>query len=414
MKEVTIIGSGVIGLCTAYYLNQQGAFVTILDQNNAEDENCSVGNAGLIVPSHFIPLAAPGVITKGLKWMLNPTSPFYIKPRFNKDLIQWVWQFYKHSTAEHVLKSGQLLHDINRLSKELYEEIDGAGHFKFEFERNGLMMLYNTDKAGEEELEIAHKAKSLGIKVESLTAHKVLEIQEIPLNVKGGVYYPDDAQLNPNVFMKKMKAHLKSKGVGFKWNTKVIGVVEEKNKIQKIKTNQGDLKVDNLVIATGSWTSELATSLRLKIPIQAGKGYSFNINQGKENLKVPSVLCEAKIAVTPFGQDLRFAGTMGIQGMSLKKNNRRIDSIKKAIPKYFSSINMDAVNASEAWAGLRPCSPDGLPFIGKGKQDNTFIATGHAMMGMSLGPITGKLLTEMITDQKQSLNIDKLSPLRYS
>ncbi len=129
---------------------------------------------------------------------------------------------------------------------------------------------------------------------------------------------------------------------------------------------------------------------------------------------MPSVLCEAKIAVTPFGQDLRFAGTMGIQGLSLKKNNRRIDSIKKAIPKYFSSINMDAVNASEAWAGLRPCSPDGLPFIGKGKQDNTFIATGHAMMGMSLGPITGKLLTEMITDQKQSLNIDKLSPLRYS
>ncbi|MFT5820893.1 MAG: D-amino-acid dehydrogenase [Crocinitomix sp.] len=414
MQKVTIIGAGVIGLCAAYYLSQKGVAVTIIDQGKQEEANCSFGNAGMIVPSHFVPLAAPGVIKKGLKWMLNPTSPFYIKPKLDIALMNWLWQFYKHATIDHVERSAQLLHDLNRISNELYAEINRANLFDFDYKRKGLMMLYNSDKCGQEELELAQKAKSMGIMVETLTSQKVNEIQQTRLNVKGGIYFPGDAQLNPNEFMLNMRVHLLSLGVEFKWETKVQGLLLENNKVQKLHTNRGDFHVDKLLISTGSRTPKLAKLLRIKLPIQAGKGYSFNINSAKIKLVVPSVLCEAKIAVTSFGSETRFAGTMGFEGLSLKKNQRRIEGIKKAIPNYFSSIGVDQIDTRNAWVGLRPCSPDGLPFIGKCLHDNVLIATGHAMMGMSLGPITGKIITEMFTDQQLTMDIEQLSPLRFS
>ncbi|NOQ72453.1 MAG: FAD-dependent oxidoreductase [Crocinitomix sp.] len=414
MQKVTIIGAGVIGLCAAYYLNQKGFAVTIIDQGKEQEANCSFGNAGMIVPSHFVPLAAPGIITKGLKWMINPTSPFYIKPKLDLALMNWLWQFYKHATADHVEKSSQLLHDLNRISNELYSEINHANLFDFDYERKGLMMLYNSDKCGQEELELAQKAKSMGIKVETLTPQRINEIQQTKLNVKGGIFFPGDAHLNPNKFMQNMRSYLLNLGVEFKWETRVEGLSIEKNKVQNLNTNRGEFRVDKLLIATGSWTPKLAKVLRLKLPIQAGKGYSFNMNSEIASLVVPSVLCEAKVAVTPLGNETRFAGTMGIEGLSLKKNTRRILAIKKAIPNYFSSVQEDQIDVGNTWVGLRPCSPDGLPFIGKCLQDNVLVAAGHAMMGMSLGPITGKIISEMLTEEKLTIGVEQLSPLRYS
>jgi D-amino-acid dehydrogenase len=414
MKEVTIIGSGIIGVCAAYYLNQAGVAVRIIDQIKEDDENCSFGNAGMIVPSHFVPLSAPGIIKKGLKWMLNSNSPFYVKPKFNGELLKWIWQFQKHATEAHVENSSRLLHDLNRISNDLYDEINKAKLFEFEYERKGLMMLYQSDKCGHEELKLAEKAKSFGMKVEHLTAEKVNNVQQTNLRVKGGVLYPEDGQLNPNVFMRGMRNYLKTVGVQFNWETAVQEITVEKNEVRSLKTNKGNFEIDHLIVATGSWTPKLTGALGMNIPIQAGKGYYFNIDRGASKLTIPSILCEAKVAVTPFADKIRYAGTLGIEGLSLEKNEKRIAAFKNSIPNFFPDTDVDQIKRSVAHAGLRPCSPDGLPFIGRARQENVIIAAGHAMMGMSLGPITGKLVTEIYTDTKTTLQIDQLSPARYS
>lgn len=416
MKNITIIGSGVIGVCTAYYLNKKGHSVTVVDRKTMNDfENCSYGNAGMIVPSHFIPLAAPGVITKGLKWMLDASSPFYIKPRVNRDLLSWIWQFYRHSTPNHVKESSEILHQLNQLSKELYAEIHSTGIFDFDYRSSGLLMLYKSLACEREEVEMAKKASDLGIEVDVLSQNQVADMQGVEMDVRGGILFPGDAQLNPVDFMIKLQTYLRTQGVKFMYETDIQEIRIAENKVTELLTNKGEVfDVDELVMATGAWSGEMAKKLNLKLPMQGGKGYSFNVDNPEQSIKVQSILCEAKVAVTPFKESIRFAGTMEINGLSLGQNKRRIQAIEKSIPNYLPSFNMKQVDLSDTWAGLRPCSPDGLPYIGKAKQDNVWIASGHAMMGMSMGPISGKLMSQLIDQEKTLLAVDQLSPLRYA
>lgn len=415
MREVTIIGSGVVGLSCAYYLMKEGCSVRVIDQNEkSELDNCSFGNAGMIVPSHFTPLAAPGVITKGLKWMFDKSSPFYIKPRLRQDLLNWLWKFYRHSTEKHVSNSAQLLHELNAQSKVLYQQIHNEEGFDFELKEKGLMMLFKTEKCAREERELAEKAMEVGIEATYLNAEEANQMQGANLDVLGAVLFSGDAHLNPNLFMKNMQAFLEKSGVQFEYGIRVEGFRSRGGKVEKIKTNDCEFYTSDLVIASGAWSGELVKSLGLKLPLQGGKGYSFNVHQPEVNLEIPSIFCEAKVAVTPFDQRIRFAGTMEIEGLTLQKNENRIGSIKNSIQHYLPDFNMAQIDTSQAWAGLRPCSPDGIPYIGKGNQDNLYIASGHAMMGMSLGPISGKLIAEQITGKKPSISPEPLSPLRFN
>ncbi|MBV1923304.1 MAG: FAD-dependent oxidoreductase, partial [Flavobacteriaceae bacterium] len=156
-KEVVIIGGGIIGLCSAYYLQKEGHQVTIIDKSDIS-KGASFVNAGYITPSHIIPLAAPGMITKGIKWMFNSASPFYIKPRLDKEFLQWTWAFKKSASSTKVEKAIPVIKDINVFGRDLYEEIKASGDFNFHYERKGLLMLYKTDKAGEEEWEVGQRA----------------------------------------------------------------------------------------------------------------------------------------------------------------------------------------------------------------------------------------------------------------
>jgi D-amino-acid dehydrogenase len=411
-KSVVIIGGGIIGLCSAYYLNKEGCHVTVVDQSNM-DSGASYVNAGYISPSHFISLATPGIITKGIKWMFNSASPFYVKPRLDIDFLKWALAFKKSATKVKVEQSISTIKNINLFSRDLYEDLKQTNDFNFHYERKGLLMCYKSDKVGEEEWNIGKRGIEEGLGVKNLSAKEVQEIEpKANLNIKGAVYYDCDAHMTPNDFMKDMLGYLKAHGVLFYKNEKVKDLEIFKGKIKEIITENRKLVADEFVLAAGSWSPLVSKKLEIKIPLQAGKGYRINVERGT-NITLPAILCEAKVAVTPMDGFTRFAGTMEIAGINHTINPKRVDAIAKAAQNYYNDLQITSIEKETAQCGLRPCSPDGMPYIGKSsKCNNLTIATGHAMMGWSLGPATGKLVSEIISDKKPTLNIQPFSPDR--
>jgi len=412
-KEVLIIGGGIIGLSTAYYLQKEGYQVTVIDKSDFTS-GASYVNAGYITPSHIVSLAAPGMITQGIKWMFNSSSPFYVKPRLDIDFLKWTWAFKKSANAKKVAASIPVIRDINLLSRDLYEGIKASNDFNFHYEHKGLMMYYQSDKIGEHEWELGEKALKAGLHAEHLTSMEAIRKHEptADLNVKGAVYFDCDAHMTPSDFMPEMVTYLKSKGVQILANEEVKDIEVNNQVISKIITDKGTYNTDEVVLAAGSWSPLLTKKLGLKIPIQAGKGYRINVER-ETNITIPSILCEAKVAVTPMTGFTRFAGTMEIDGINHTINPARVNAIANAAKSFYNGLEITQSEKQEAECGLRPCSPDGLPYIGKSsKCTNLTIAAGHAMMGWSLGPATGKLVTEIISNKKTSLDLSPFHPDR--
>ncbi|MEO0341181.1 MAG: FAD-dependent oxidoreductase [Bacteroidota bacterium] len=413
--HITIIGGGIIGLSSAWYLNEAGYQVTIIDQSDLED-GTSHGNAGMIVPSHFVPLAAPGVIQQGLKWMLNSKSPFYIKPRLSLELAQWVWHFYRSCTEEKVQQAMPILQAYNEWSKELYQDFSNEPAFDFCFEKKGLLMLYQSSKVGKEEIEMAEKAHALGLEAKILSATEVQALETgVELDVAGGVYYPGDAHLYPNLFIGQLQQELIKRGVKMLSNTSITDFRIEKGQVSHLQTQDGAvLPVQKVLVSAGSWSAQLLKKLGLKILLQDGKGYSVTLKRPSRKPIYPTILTEAKVAITPMGEDLRVGGTLELSNLSPKVNRKRLQGILESVPKYYPGFEINAADLSPVWHGYRPCTPDGLPFMGAmPSYKNLFLATGHAMMGMSLGPATGKLMAEMIQGQKTGLDVSLFAPDRF-
>lgn len=406
MKKVVIIGGGIIGLSTAYYLRKEGYQVTVVDKSNFT-KGASYVNAGYITPSHIVSLAAPGMITKGLKWMLNPASPFYVKPRFEFDFLRWGLAFKRSASHEKVERSMKIIKDINIFSRELYQEMKDSGDFKFHYDHNGLLMAYQSEKAGEEEWKVGQKGIELGLKVENLSNEEVQKMQpNANLDVKGAVFYHSDGHMTPHEFMKDMLSYLMKNGVEVLANEEVKDLKFSNKTISKVITDQREILADEFVLATGSWSPLLSKKLGLKLLVQAGKGYRINISR-ETGITLPTILIESKVAVTPMNGFTRLAGTMEIGGINHNIDPIRVNAIANAGARYFKGLKVTEQEKADAQCGLRPVSPDGLPFIGKSTIcNNLTIATGHAMMGWSMGPATGKLVTEIISDSKSSLDLN--------
>ena len=411
-KKIIIIGGGIIGLCSAYYLQKESHQVTIIDQSNM-DAGASYVNAGYLSPSHLVPLSAPGVMKKGLKWMLNPASPLYIKPRLDADFIKWTLAFNKSCNANHVEKAIPVIKEITLLTQDLFDDIKRDENFSFQYEKKGLLMLCQTEKMLEEEIETAHIAKREGLDASEISKEDLQALEpNATFNIKGATYYKCDSHSTPHEFMTEMKAHLKAVGVTFFSNEKVEDLVVKNGKIEAVKTQNQILKADEFVLAAGSWSSLLSKKLGLKLLLQAGKGYRINTTQAT-GITIPSILAEAKVAVTPMNGFTRFAGTMEIAGINDNINKVRVEAIAKAANNFYPDVSLTEEEKNDVASGLRPVSPDGLPYIGKSsKCDNLTIATGHAMMGWSMGPATGKLVSEVISDKKTILNLNPFHPDR--
>jgi len=406
MSKVIVAGGGVIGLCTAYYLNKAGHEVTLIEKGDLK-HGTSFGNAGYISPSHFIPLASPGIVAKGLQWMLSSSSPFYIKPRLNMDLIRWALTFWKRSGKATMERNIPHLNNILHLSRELTSSIRNDLGNQFRMEEKGCFMLYKSALTEKHELELAKEAAALNIETRVFNAKEVQAMEpEVEVNVRGGVLYPIDAHLHPGDLMQTIHDHLQKSGVKFQLETTIIGFEKEGRKVTKVLTDKGDFRGDEIVLATGSWLPATSRDLGIDLLLQAGKGYSMTFDAVEKNLHYPAILVDDRVAMTPMGADLRMGGTMEISGIGSPMLMKRVQAIFKAAKNYYPDLPVTFPAQDKIWYGLRPLSPDGLPYIGRhSKYDNIVMAGGHAMLGLSLAAATGKLVEEIVGGLNTSIDI---------
>lgn len=415
-QQVIIVGAGVIGLCSAWHCLRAGKRVTVVDRAVGESDlkqGCSFGNAGMVVPSHFIPLAAPGIISKGLKWLANPEGPFFIKPRVSMDLVRWCKIFTSHATHKHVMESRELLRDLNLESRRLLIEM--ASDAGVELSERGLLMLCQTDKGLEEEIQVAEMATELGVSAEICDPVRLKELDPgIQMDVKGGVWFRQDCHLDPSALMRGLRRKVIEMGAEFVVDAEVTGLRHDGGGRVSLKGVSVPPE-SQIVLCCGAWTGELLKTLGVRLPMQAGKGYSLTLGTPRELPELCSILAEAKVAVTPMNGQLRFAGTMEICGNDLSVNSRRVRGLVRSACQYFTSIEEADFESVNPWSGLRPCSPDGLPYIGRVSGcANLTVASGHSMMGVSMGPMTGRLISEILSNQGPCLDIRKLDPLRFA
>lgn len=411
-KKVIIIGGGIIGLCSAYYLFNEGNEVTVIDKSDISS-GASFVNAGFISPSHIIPLAAPGMVAAGFKMMFNSSSPFYLKPRLDINLFKWVWNFNKSATQKHIKYAAPIIKNFTELSSELFQEMKKNQLFDFQLDKKGMLLCYQTPKFEEKEAKIAKVAKEQGLNVVHLNKEKLKEI-EPEMNAEGAYHYLSDAHTTPDDFMKKMLAYLQLNGVQFYTNESVIGFERNSKKITSIITNKNKFKFDEVVVAAGSWSSSVAKKMGVKMLVQAGKGYRINLHR-KTGINYPAILAERNTAVTPMDGLTRFGGTMEIAGINNSINQTRVQAIAAAAKAFYPNINVSDKEIDNVACGLRPLSPDGLPFIGRVKtMNNVCFATGHAMMGWSQAHATGKIISELISHKKPSLDLNPFSVERFT
>lgn len=413
--KVTIIGGGVIGLCSAYYLQKAGHEVTVIERNDITD-GCSFGNMGYISPSHFIPLATPGIIKQGLKWMMSSSSPFYIKPRLNMDLIRWGMTFWKKANARNVETSAPHLNNLLQLSRELMNDLKNELYGGFDMIEKGCWMLYKTERTAEHEKHLAEQAHIFGLKTITCSAQQVQDHEtEVEVDIAGGVLYLDDCHLNSAKFMRSMFDDLQQKKVKFWLNTEVTGFEKENGNIRTIITNKGNIPCDELVIANGSWMGDISKLLGIKMLMQPGKGYSIVYNDLVKNLQYPSILVDDRTATTPINRWLRIGGTMELSGHSDNILPKRVMAIYHAFKKYYPKMDLPEPDIKKAWFGYRPVTPDGMPYIGRHtKFSNLIYAGGHAMLGLSAAAGTGQLVKEMIGGERTAISLEAFNPERFS
>jgi D-amino-acid dehydrogenase len=414
MKHVVIIGGGVIGLATALECARRGHRVTVIERDPAR-RGASLGNAGMIVPSHFIPLAAPGMVALGLKWMWNPESPFYIRPRWSWNLLTWGLRFWQASTAQRVDRAAPLLRDLQLASRAAFERLADAAD-DFGLERRGLLVLCKTAAALEEEAHTAARAQTLGIPAQVLDGRQTAALEPgLTMDISGAVYYERDCHLDPARFVVALEQRLRAASVDLLHGVPVNGWRREGTRLVAACTSQGEIAGDEFVLAGGAWSPELVRQLGLRLPMQAGKGYSVTLPEPVERPRICAILAEARVAVTPMGGALRFGGTMELAGMDETINPRRIVGIIRAAHDYFPRFEAEQFAGIKPWCGLRPCSPDGLPYLGRTHAaSNLIVATGHAMMGLSLAPVTGEIIGAIVDGEAPGFDLELLRVDRFA
>jgi D-amino-acid dehydrogenase len=415
--HVVIVGGGVVGLSTALYCALRGWRVTLVERNGEERDGCSFQNAGIIVPSHFVPLAAPGMVALGLKWMWSPRSPFRIKPRASWALAQWALKFWKAANGGHVRRAAPVLRDLSLASRACYEDL-AARRDDFGFEKSGTLMLCRTPHALDEEAKTAEHARELGIPAEVLDGRRTAALDPgMTMAVAGSVHYPQDCHITPNRVMASLQRRATEAGVHFAWNAEVAGWrTDGGTGIRALVTRDGvELGADAFVLCAGAWSAGLARKLGLNLPLEAGAGYSLTLPLPRRSPRLAAILTEARVAVTPMDGALRFGGTMEFAGLNGSFSPARVQGIIDAVPRYYPELDPADFEHVRPWRGLRPCSPDGLPYLGRTAAcPNLVVATGHSMMGMTLGPITGKLAAGILEGGKPEIDIAMLSPDRYA
>jgi D-amino-acid dehydrogenase len=399
--DVVIIGGGPIGLCCAYYLLKSGRQVTLLEAHEI-GKGSGAGNAGHIVPSHIIPLAAPGVVTSALKWMLDPAhSPFGMKVSLDPRYLSWLIQFAAACSEANVQRGSAPLKSLGRLSADNFAHIIAEEKIACHYQTKGFLNLYKSQAAFDAGRREAEFIQGQGIPVCVYDRTKIHEVEPAARkDVLGGVHFTGDAHLNPALFLEALAGRVRAMGAQVFEDAPVTGFSSAQGKVRAVKTGRGEspsgmiFEAEQFVLAAGAWSAILARGLRLNISLQPARGYSLTASAIQNMPRQALILGDRRVAVSPLGDLIRVTGRLEVGNFNMQPDPRWIRRLEGFAREYLRLE--EELNIKETWAGLRPVTPDGIPLIGfSPRYSNLILATGHAMLGLSLGPGTGQVVAEL-------------------
>lgn len=406
--DFVIVGAGAVGAATAYELVRSGARVCVVERSSIE-AGCSYGSAGLISPSHSETLANPASIRHGIAWLSRRDSPFHIQPRLA--VVPWLARFAAASLPKRSAEASETLRKMTSQSLELHAELAQAG-LPTSFARRGILGVYETEQA----LELARRrspAAANGSETRILSPQDARALlPTLTPDIAGAFYYPREAHCDPAVFVQALLHAARELGADVRTGVEILRLQRAGGRIGELQTTAGPIRAGATVLAAGVWTRELAREVGVAVPLEGGKGYHLEVDASRSDGSVPAFLEEARITATPLDGRTRFTGILELSGLDLRVDPVRLEAIARAARR---TVGMPgSARPLRIWRGLRPCAPDGLPIIGRAEGiDNLYIATGHAMLGIALAPVTARVIGAVIRGDQPSFPLAQLSPSRF-
>ncbi len=405
MGDVAIVGGGAVGVCCALELARRGASVTLYERGPSLASGCSAGNAGLICPSHSTPIANPTSLRNGLRWMWKRDSPFYLRPR--PSVLPWLARFTLAS--RHPEEGARVIRELSVASLELHAQL--GAELGTSFERTGTLNVYATQEALEAEMRNAARG---GLPFEVFDGDGTREVEPALVGpIAGSVKYPTEGRVDPKRFVEAVGHAAAEAGADIRTGVEVRSL--------------GELTAEAVVVAAGAWSRQL-----VRLPLEGGKGYHLDFERSDDDPRIPAWIQETWTIATPLPAleawpaepampgvktgtpsaspgRLRLSGTLELAGLDLSISELRVNTIRTGGERWFRGLRHRPV--LETWAGLRPCLPDGLPAIGL--LGRTVVATGHAMKGVSLAPVTARLVAQVIAGEEADHDLAPLDPARF-
>jgi D-amino-acid dehydrogenase len=412
-SEVLIIGGGVIGNACAYELAKRGMQVTLIDKS-AIGHGCSYGNAGLLTPCLAMPLPMPGVIMQSLKWMFDPDGPLHIKPRPSLDLMRWLIRFVLCTRPAKAYRSVEALTQLAKYSLKAYKEMDAQQPDSFGLKQKGLLVVAQSQQGRRAALEHMDMIARYGIAGKYLDADAVRQLEPAVKdnNLMGGVLYPDEAHVEPLDTVEALAHLAKAHGANIHSDTEAFEFKVRGRRIEAVSTTHGWCRAEHIVLAAGIWSGPLAKLLDTRVPLMAGKGYAVTHQPLDVQPTMPVELTEKRVIATPRNDSVRFAGTLELVGHDESITARRVDALLRGV-RCFLNVP-DEPQIIEVWRGLRPCTADGMPIMGRApRYDNLIISAGHQMMGMLTAPASACLVADLMTGEKPAFDPAPFHPGRF-
>jgi D-amino-acid dehydrogenase len=408
--RIVVVGAGVVGLACGYELLRDGHDVVVLDSARA-GQAASHGNAAKVAVAEAGPVPAPGMVIQGLKWMLRPDSPLYVKPSLSPPFLRFLLSMARNCTEEQFRAGLALNLRLASQANELFDKWWDAG-LHFEMHQRGVLLAYEDKAHFENRLRYQDVFSSYGAEPDVLDAVGVHDVEPaLSDRIQHGLFYPQDRQIEPDSLTSALVEHITKLGGSVREDTAVIGFDGGPGGVIGVRTNSGErLGCDGVVLAAGVWTGPLCEMLGVPVPIQAGKGYSVDYRPEPFRLRTSLTFEDAHVAVTPLDGVIRVAGTMEFAGVDTSINEKRIAAVKRAAAVGFRDWDPAAPHGP-AWAGMRPMTPDGLPVVGPLSDDgNVWVASGHGMLGLTQAPTTALAIRQLVRGEAAD---PQTSPARF-
>lgn len=411
MSSVVIVGGGVVGCLSAYHLVKAGWRVTVLDRGTVGG-GCSHGNCGYVCPSHVLPLAVPGAVWATTKTLFARNSPLKVRLGYARSHLGWFLGFARRCNRADMMASAVGIQALLNSSRALFDDLLEDEKLDVEWDTHGLLFVFRSKAAFDHYAETDHLLSDrFQMAALRLEAGELLRTEPSlkPDAVSGGYLYQSDAQLRPDVLMRGLRERLAGYGVTFVEHCTVTGFVKENGKAKAVATSQGEFAADAVVVAAGAWTPQLNRALGVKVPVIPGKGYSITVPRPANCPTYPMIFEEHRVAVSPFRTGLRVGSTMEFAGYDASMNRDRLKLLTDGAAAYLKEPIAPGPDAEEWW-GWRPMIPDGKPVIDRTPaMSNVIVAAGHGMLGLSMATGTGKLVAELLNEEKPHVD-----PAHYS